>query len=229
MERQRCRTRSRASCSRHISTKAGMRSRGWLPSSTKYSHESPMRQQKETEARDARHSTRLRELLRETCPKLAVRHRLEFKRCFGAVTGYVDGNIFVSCGEFGVALKLPSATLSELFREEDVLHLRYFSNGQVKKEYAVIPGRIIKIKVLLKKLEAKRKKSELLMPRCPRPANGPRGGPVTPGSGAPRSPRQSSFVGSLLANPGLVTVRATGFSAFSLLAVVKSTIETGLD
>ena len=89
------------------------------------------------------YSTKLRDLLRRAHPGLAVRHRLEFKRCFGAVAGYVDGKIFVSCGKFGVALRLPAQTLSELFREEDVLHLRYFANGHVKKEYAVIPNRII--------------------------------------------------------------------------------------
>ena len=55
----------------------------------------------------------------------------------------MDGNIFVSCGKFGFALRLPSQTLSELFKEEDVSHLKYFANGHVKKEYAVIPNRII--------------------------------------------------------------------------------------
>ena len=89
------------------------------------------------------HSIKLRVLLEHARPGLARRHRLEFKRCFGAVAGYVDGNIFASCGKFGVALRLPSQTLSELFREEDVLRLRYFPNGHVKKEYAVIPNRII--------------------------------------------------------------------------------------
>ena len=89
------------------------------------------------------YSTKLRDLLKQARPRLAVRHRLEFKRCYGAVAGYVDGNIFVSCGKFGVALRLPSQTLIELFREEDVLHLKYFPNGHVKKEYAVIPNRII--------------------------------------------------------------------------------------
>ena len=84
------------------------------------------------------YSSKLQELLRQARPRLAVRHRLEFKRCFGAVAGYVDGNIFVSSGKFGVALKLPSQTLSKLFKEEDVLHLKYFPNGHVKKEYAVI-------------------------------------------------------------------------------------------
>ena len=91
----------------------------------------------------ADYSTTLQDLLRRAHPKLAVRHRLEFKRCFGAVAGYVDGNIFVSCGKFGVALRLPSQTLSELFREQDVLRLKYFPNGHVKKEYAVIPPRMI--------------------------------------------------------------------------------------
>src|ERR1700694_539927 len=89
------------------------------------------------------YSIKLRELLRLARPRLAARHRLEFKHCFGAVAGYVDGNIFVSCGKFGVALRLPSQTLNDLFREEDVLHLKYFPNGHVKKEYAVIPNRII--------------------------------------------------------------------------------------
>ncbi len=89
------------------------------------------------------YSTKLMDLLRHAHPNLAVHHRLEFKHCFGAVAGYVDGNIFISCGKFGVALKLPSQTLSELFREDDVLRLKYFTNGHVKKEYAVIPNRII--------------------------------------------------------------------------------------
>ena len=70
-------------------------------------------------------------------------HRLEFKNCFGAVAGYVDGQIFISCGKFGVALRVPPEALAELFREEDVQHLRYFPKGHVKREYAVIPQRIL--------------------------------------------------------------------------------------
>jgi hypothetical protein len=89
------------------------------------------------------YSIRLRDLVRQARPRLGVRRRLEFKRCFGAIAGYVDGNIFVSCGKFGVALRLPPQTLSELFGENDVRHLKYFPNGHVKKEYAVIPSRII--------------------------------------------------------------------------------------
>ena len=70
--------------------------------------------------------------------------RLGFKSVFGAVGGYVDGRIFISCGKLGVALRLPDKTLARLFREKDVKHLKYFAKGHIKKEYAVLPGRILR-------------------------------------------------------------------------------------
>jgi TfoX/Sxy family transcriptional regulator of competence genes len=42
-----------------------------------------------------------------------------------------------------VALRLPEKTLSELFQEKGVKKLKYFPNGHIKKEYAVIPKRIL--------------------------------------------------------------------------------------
>ena len=97
-------------------------------------------------------SAKLEDLLKFVRPRLAVHRRLEFKRCFGAVAGSVDGKIFISYGKFGVALRLPPQTLNELFRKEDVFHLKYFPNGHVKKEYAVIPNRIIEDQGRFKKL-----------------------------------------------------------------------------
>ena len=85
----------------------------------------------------------LRTLLDSAYPKLAKGHRLEFKNCFGAVAGYVDGNIFISCGRFGVALRLPPSILIGLLKEAGVTHLKYFPNGHIKKEYAVIPSHIL--------------------------------------------------------------------------------------
>ena len=82
-------------------------------------------------------------LLEQARPELAATYRLEFKNCFGAVAGYVDGRIFISCGRFGVALRLPPEVLNDLFQEKDVKHLKYFPNGHIKKEYAVIPKRIL--------------------------------------------------------------------------------------
>lgn len=86
---------------------------------------------------------KLKELLDSVSPRLPKRHRLEFKNCFGAVAGYVNGNIFISCGRFGVALRLPPSVLTGLFEESGVTHLKYFPNGHVKREYAVIPSRIL--------------------------------------------------------------------------------------
>ena len=86
---------------------------------------------------------RLETLLKQSNPRLRVTHQVEFKNFFGAVTGYVDGHIFVSCGKFGVALRLPPQTLAELFREEDASLLRYFPKGHVKREYVIVPQRMM--------------------------------------------------------------------------------------
>ena len=91
------------------------------------------------------------ELLKQAHPKLTTQYQLEFKNVFGAVGGYVNGHIFISCGKFGVALKLSGEVLDELFREKDVKHLRYFPKGHIKKEYAVLPKRILEDKSQLKK------------------------------------------------------------------------------
>jgi len=94
---------------------------------------------------------KLESILKQVRPRLASTHNLEFKNCFGAVAGYVDGNIFCSCGRFGLALRLPEKTLSELFQEKGVKKLKYFPNGHVKKEYAVLPKRILEDPAHLKK------------------------------------------------------------------------------
>ena len=80
------------------------------------------------------------------------KNELEFKNVFGAVGGYVNGHIFISCGKFGVALRLPPKTLDTLFQKKDVKHLKYFPNGHIKKEYAVLPNRILKDEDALRKL-----------------------------------------------------------------------------
>ena len=96
---------------------------------------------------------RLTTLLRHARPRLAITHGLTFNRVFGAVGGYVNGRIFISCGAFGVALRLPPETLETLFSDENgVKHLKYFPNGHIKEEYAVLPKRILNNKRQFKKL-----------------------------------------------------------------------------
>ncbi len=96
--------------------------------------------------------TKLEGILKQARPRLAGTHDLQFKNCFGAVAGYVDGSIFCSCGKFGFALRLPEKTLAELFQEKGVKRLKYFPNGHVKKEYAVLPQRILEDPTRFKKL-----------------------------------------------------------------------------
>jgi len=96
--------------------------------------------------------TKLEGILKQARPRLAGTHDLQFKNCFGAVAGYVDGRIFCSCGRFGLALRLPDKTLTELFQEQGVKKLKYFPNGHVKKDYAVLSKRILEDPTRLKKL-----------------------------------------------------------------------------
>src|SRR5260370_23076166 len=94
----------------------------------------------------------LKSLLERARPRLAKSYRLEFKNCFGAVAGYVNGNIFMSCGRFGVALRLPPRVLEDLFDERGVSHLKYFPNVHVKQEYSLIPQHILHNQVRLQAL-----------------------------------------------------------------------------
>jgi hypothetical protein len=85
----------------------------------------------------------LENLLKKVRPRLSSTHNRELKKCFSAVAGYVNGNIFISCGKFGVALKLPPKTLEILLKEKGVAPLKYFPNGHIKKDYAVLSKTIL--------------------------------------------------------------------------------------
>ena len=89
------------------------------------------------------YSNTLEKLLHQAHPRLFSTHQVTYKNCFGAIAGYVDGRIFVSCGKFGVALRLAPEVLAALLKETGVSPLRYFPKGHVKKEYAVLPKRIL--------------------------------------------------------------------------------------
>ena len=54
--------------------------------------------------------------------------------------------------EFGVALRLPQKTLEDLLKEKGVKRFKYFPKGHIKKEYAVLPKRILENGSLFKKL-----------------------------------------------------------------------------
>jgi hypothetical protein len=94
----------------------------------------------------------LEDLLKNVRPRLSSTYDLVFKKCFGAIAGYVDGNIFISCGKFGVALKLPPKTIAKLLNEDKGKPLKYFPNGHVKKDYVVLSKCILDEHARFKKL-----------------------------------------------------------------------------
>ncbi|HDH26900.1 MAG TPA: hypothetical protein ENH00_12030 [Actinobacteria bacterium] len=89
------------------------------------------------------HLDNLTALLERVLPELAATRALSFGNVFGAVGGYIDDTIFVSCGTFGVALRLPPDVLAGVLAEEGVHRLRYFPKGHIKKEHAVLPSWIL--------------------------------------------------------------------------------------
>ena len=62
---------------------------------------------------------KIKNLLKKTEPTLSKKYKLESKNVFGAVGVYVNGRIFISCGKFGLALKLPPETLENLFNKKE--------------------------------------------------------------------------------------------------------------
>ncbi len=101
---------------------------------------------------ESKYLNQIETLLKQSHPALSRDHRVEFKNVFGAVGGYVDGRIFVSCGKFGIAFRLPPEMLAALFQEEAAERLRYFPKGHVKKEYAVLSERVLQDEQRLKKI-----------------------------------------------------------------------------
>jgi len=91
----------------------------------------------------------LQEMLRDAYPYIGRGCKLEFKNCFGAVAGYADGKIFCSRGAFGFALKLSREKIDSLMKQ-GAKPLRYFPNGHVKKDYAVLPEAVLLNKKQLK-------------------------------------------------------------------------------
>jgi TfoX/Sxy family transcriptional regulator of competence genes len=89
------------------------------------------------------YSNQLTELLLGAFDGTANADLVEYKSVFGAVGGFVDDTIFITCGRFGVALRLPPDIRDQVFEHEGGSQLRYFPKGHIKKEYVVLPRAIL--------------------------------------------------------------------------------------
>ena len=75
----------------------------------------------------AKHKQQLESMIGDAC--LPVSYRISYKTVFGAVAAYVNDQIFMSCGTFGVALKLDDETCASLLDEGAGKPLKYFEKA----------------------------------------------------------------------------------------------------
>ncbi|MCH8202946.1 MAG: TfoX/Sxy family protein [Proteobacteria bacterium] len=61
---------------------------------------------------------------------------------FSGAAAYVDGHIFMTLTTVGLALKLPEDDRSTLF-DQGAKSLQYFPQAPIKKDYAVLPSRLL--------------------------------------------------------------------------------------
>ena len=79
----------------------------------------------------------------------------EIKHFFSGAAVYADGKICISLTPAGFAIKLPEDLRTELLKEKGAKPLRYFPKSPVKKEYVVLPQRIVDDKKRLTQLMIK--------------------------------------------------------------------------
>ncbi len=67
---------------------------------------------------------------------------LVFKSMFGGVSGYVEGRVFASLSNIGLALKLAPEAQAEMLALEGAKRLRYEPDAPESKQYIVVPERV---------------------------------------------------------------------------------------
>ena len=76
----------------------------------------------------------------------------ECKHFFSGAAVYVKGRICMSWTPVGFAIKLPEASRKILISQHSARHLRYFPKGPIKKDYVVLPRRMLEDMKTLKRL-----------------------------------------------------------------------------
>ena len=88
-------------------------------------------------------------LMKEATARRFTDVDLECKHFFSGAAVYVNGKICMSLTPVGFALKLPEGAREKLKKEKRAKPLRYFPNGPIKKDYVVLPKRMVNdVKVL---------------------------------------------------------------------------------
>lgn len=69
---------------------------------------------------------------------------LEVKHFFAGAAVYANSKICITLTPTGLAVKLPTEHRNKLLQIQGAEPLRYFSSGRVKKEYVVLPPRMVR-------------------------------------------------------------------------------------
>jgi len=86
---------------------------------------------------------RLSDLMAEVASNLSTTANLEIKHFFSGAAVYADGRICISLTPAGFALKLPVGLRDELLTQEGTKNLQYFPKAPIKKDYVVLPRRML--------------------------------------------------------------------------------------
>ena len=89
------------------------------------------------------HLSDLRSLVSRLSERVDGINVVECKHFFGGAAAYVDGHIFMTLTSVGLALKLPEHDRAALMAI-GAKPLRYFPKAPIKKEYVILPNRVVK-------------------------------------------------------------------------------------
>ncbi len=67
----------------------------------------------------------------------------EYKHFFSGAALFANGKICMTLTPVGLALKLPEQLRESLIKEEGAKKLRYFPKAPIKKEYVLLPRKLI--------------------------------------------------------------------------------------
>jgi len=85
----------------------------------------------------------LRSVLASVSPVIRRGVTIECRHFFTGAAAYANGSIFMTLTTAGLALKLPQNSRAEMMRKGGK-PLRYFLKGPVKKEYVLVPVKVVR-------------------------------------------------------------------------------------
>jgi hypothetical protein len=80
---------------------------------------------------------KLSKLIEDMGLESEISSSIEVKHFFSGAALYIGGKIYASLSPVGLAFKLPENEVEELISSGNALQLKYFPNGNIKKDYAL--------------------------------------------------------------------------------------------